>query len=645
VLLQSKSVLTRPWVILEIYTAITHGVPVVALNVQNANPYEYGAALDFLYRYDEEIEIGNPRAAQLLLLFGVDPQDVAYRLSEVIPSIISTDFNPNASAAMLGAMMTDLKRSIERAVPLSPALGKDEWLSKRASARAANGGCTRTAVRILHGSDADTSPAGPVDATDAADAAAVGAAIPPTVPELPAAYLPRPTDLEALKAALLNQAMQTATKTCAFGMGGVGKTTIAASLVYEHDVRSSFDTIAWVSLGQEPSVRELQNSIHFQLCKHDLPEQAKEQHAIFQALKDAAAGTNILLVLDDVWESAMEKPFNCIDPTTPSRLFVTTRIRGLLKHSAEVELGVLPADDALNLLLASASREVDASNKEHELAVRIVELCGRLPLTLAIAGGMVSDVGQGFTDDILDAMKESHGADLEDGGGLTLEERVISSSLKMITGKNKALVVQVFNFFAVFPEDVAVPAGVFNALAPLISGMGQGSKARLAVGCCLGKLTKFNLLKGSIARAGLFAHDIVRDYTTNQHTEAELRALQRDVVDAVLVAKPADGFDDYAHRRSFHGYVVRQLHWHIRGALADGEEPPEAWLSDRDQDPVVKLNAAVAFGLEKLKALSAEKEAAGQLVHAAQIAWEASFLKQVSPAARADLVYRAAGCL
>jgi hypothetical protein len=95
VLLQSKSVLTRPWVILEIYTAITHGVPIVALNVQNTYPYSYGKALGFLMHFDEEIE-KCPGAAQLLLGCGVDPQDVAWRLSSVIPNIISTDFDPNA---------------------------------------------------------------------------------------------------------------------------------------------------------------------------------------------------------------------------------------------------------------------------------------------------------------------------------------------------------------------------------------------------------------------------------------------------------------------------------------------------------------------------------------------------------------------
>ena len=53
---------------------------------------------------------------------------------------------------------------------------------------------------------------------------------------------------------------------------------------------------------------------------------------------------------------------------------------------------------------------------------------------------MVADVGQGFTDDIREAMMEARGANLEDEGGQTLEERVISSSLKMIKGKNKELV-------------------------------------------------------------------------------------------------------------------------------------------------------------------------------------------------------------
>lgn len=87
-LLQSKGVLSRPWVIMELYTAITEGVPIVALNVQNHAPYDYAAASDFLLHFDEQIEIANPGAAQLLIDRGVDPLDCAYLLSEALPNII-----------------------------------------------------------------------------------------------------------------------------------------------------------------------------------------------------------------------------------------------------------------------------------------------------------------------------------------------------------------------------------------------------------------------------------------------------------------------------------------------------------------------------------------------------------------------------
>ena len=78
VLLQSKGVLTRPWVIIELHTAITHDVPIVALNVRNHAPYDYAAASEFLLRFDTDIELANPGAAQLLIDMGIDPVDVAY---------------------------------------------------------------------------------------------------------------------------------------------------------------------------------------------------------------------------------------------------------------------------------------------------------------------------------------------------------------------------------------------------------------------------------------------------------------------------------------------------------------------------------------------------------------------------------------
>ena len=47
-------------------------------------------------------------------------------------------------------------------------------------------------------------------------------------------------------------------KVSAHGQGGVGKTTMAAAVVRDMAVRSAFERIGWVSVGQTPAVMELQ---------------------------------------------------------------------------------------------------------------------------------------------------------------------------------------------------------------------------------------------------------------------------------------------------------------------------------------------------------------------------------------------------
>ena len=131
VILQSRKVLTRPWVILELYTALTHDVPIVALNIQNSYRYDYSQALEFMMYFDQEIEIANPGAAQLLIEQGVDPEDVAWRLSDSLPNIISTDFNPNASSKIIKASLEDLVDTMRHAKPMSPTMTKEEWRAMR----------------------------------------------------------------------------------------------------------------------------------------------------------------------------------------------------------------------------------------------------------------------------------------------------------------------------------------------------------------------------------------------------------------------------------------------------------------------------------------------------------------------------------
>ena len=92
-----------------------------------------------------------------------------------------------------------------------------------------------------------------------------------------------------------------------------------------------------------------------------------------------------------------------IDPDTPSKLLVTTRIRGLVKGAAEVDVGTLSEGEALELLAATAGIEMDSLEADEEarrLALQAVTMSGSLALTVSIMGGMVSEYG-GIVDNNL----------------------------------------------------------------------------------------------------------------------------------------------------------------------------------------------------------------------------------------------------
>ena len=107
---QSRGFLTRPYCLLEMYTAVESGVPIVAVNVQGSAPYDYAKASAFLRFLDTELDAANPGASDLLAENGVDIVDAAYKLSSVVPNIISIAFNPSGSRNNIRAAMLDIVR-------------------------------------------------------------------------------------------------------------------------------------------------------------------------------------------------------------------------------------------------------------------------------------------------------------------------------------------------------------------------------------------------------------------------------------------------------------------------------------------------------------------------------------------------------
>ena len=79
----------------------------------------------------------------------------------------------------------------------------------------------------------------------------------------------------------------------------MGKTTVAASVVNDREVRGAFDKILWVSVGQEPDVREHLASLLKQTNEEELKPDLSDREALAK-VKKVAKGMKLLLVLDDV---------------------------------------------------------------------------------------------------------------------------------------------------------------------------------------------------------------------------------------------------------------------------------------------------------------------------------------------------------
>lgn len=132
---------------------------------------------------------------------------------------------------------------------------------------------------------------------------------------------------------------------------------LAAALVHDQDIREHFHKICWIGVGPEPNVRDLQSSLHLQICSQPLDAALEDDSACICALQKAARGLRILLVIDDACSPDQISTLNCLDPSTASRIMVTTDLQGLIADMPEYMLGLLELDDAVQLLLAVAGQK------------------------------------------------------------------------------------------------------------------------------------------------------------------------------------------------------------------------------------------------------------------------------------------------
>ena len=125
-----------------------------------------------------------------------------------------------------------------------------------------------------------------------------------------------------------------------WGMGGLGKTTLAKKIYHDGAVRRHFECFAWSSVSQQFNIRALVQEILIKLMLLS-PEQRKEiermsDDEVVKRVYQFQEEKKCLVILDDVWSTeAWEtlRPAFPLHKASNSKIVITTRNKGVASHA------------------------------------------------------------------------------------------------------------------------------------------------------------------------------------------------------------------------------------------------------------------------------------------------------------------------
>ncbi|KAM3196725.1 hypothetical protein ACQJBY_072433 [Aegilops geniculata] len=184
-----------------------------------------------------------------------------------------------------------------------------------------------------------------------------------------------------------------------FGMGGLGKTTLAKMVYNDQGIQQHFELKMWHCVSDNFDVIALLKSI-IELAvsgRCDMPDTIE---LLQKKLEQVIGQKRFMLVLDDVWNEDERKwkdvlkPLLCSVGGPGSVILVTCRSKQVSSIMCTVkphELTFLSEEDSWELFSNRAfSNGVDEQPELITIGRRIVNKCGGLPLALKTMGGLLS---------------------------------------------------------------------------------------------------------------------------------------------------------------------------------------------------------------------------------------------------------------
>ncbi len=228
---------------------------------------------------------------------------------------------------------------------------------------------------------------------------------PINVPPLPQSFIQRGVPFNAAKDAIRADAIKPVVvnapprATAVYGYGGIGKSTLAAALACDCDVRRRFkDGVLWLDIGQNPIIASRQADLGALLG--DAREHYQDEKSGKLRLSWLLGDKQLLLVLDDVWDHHHVEKFPV---GSACRILLTTRskqIAGLI-DGADVPLNLLLPEEGAALIAAVAGGDANDA-----LYLQISKLLGGHTLAITLAAKRLVEKGASFARELYERLQK-----------------------------------------------------------------------------------------------------------------------------------------------------------------------------------------------------------------------------------------------
>ncbi|KAK4708149.1 hypothetical protein R3W88_029074 [Solanum pinnatisectum] len=322
-----------------------------------------------------------------------------------------------------------------------------------------------------------------------------------------------------------------------FGMGGIGKTTLARKVYDDSYIRSRFDKQAWVTISEEYNERQMLLELVSSITGS---KQETSDDELMEIVYRGLKGRRFLIVIDDIWST---KAWDQMQRTFPnddnrSRILLTTRLKYVADYVSYPDFpphskSFLSLKDSWNLFTEKLFKKNPCPPLLEKIGKHIVKQCRGLPLSVVVVAGLLGKMDP--THDNWKKVEEN----LNSFFG-TVSERcqsILSLSYNYLPQYLKAC----FLYVGGFPEDTEINVSPLIKLWIAEQFVKARKDKRLEVVAeeCLQELIDRSLILAGKQRANgrmrsCKIHDLLRQLCLSEaHTENVVHVKNGNVLEAI----------------------------------------------------------------------------------------------------------------